>query len=150
MLRNVLFLAVVSNPPVPLGPLSPPIPEYVAQLRATSSIFCFNFGYISRIGLRYVTVTDYRHCIETQDRHPEGSKMGSTPPYILIADQYYLQITVPISAIYYPIMSYYPHLFCVYIEALELYLQLSRLCNSLHCKAYSYLCKKSAKIVGHY
>ena len=76
--------------------------------------------------------------------------MGSTPPYILIADQYYLQITVPISAIYYPIMSYYPHLLCVYIEALELYLQLNRLRNSLHCKAYSYLYKKSAKIVGHY
>ena len=64
-------------------------------------------------------VTDYRHCVETQDRHLEGSKIASTPPYILIEDQYCLQITVPISATYYPIMSYYLHLLRVYIEALE-------------------------------
>ena len=83
-------------------------------------------------------VTDYRHCVETQDRHLEGSKTASTPPYILLADQYCLQITVPISATYYPIMSYYFHLLCVYIEPLELYSQLSRSCNSIHCKAYSY------------
>ena len=68
-------------------------------------------------------VTDYRHCVKTRDRYPEGSKTASTPPYILIADQYYLQITAPISAIYYPIISYYPHLLYIYIEALDLYLQ---------------------------
>ena len=33
-------------------------------------------------------------------------------------------------------MSYYLHLLRVYIEALELHLQLSRLFNSSHCKAY--------------
>ena len=82
------------------------------------------------------SVTDYRHCVETQDRHLEGFKIASTPPYILIEDQYCLQITVPISATYYPIMSYYLHLLRVYIEALESYLQLSRSCNSSHCKAY--------------
>ena len=82
-------------------------------------------------------VTDYRHCIETQDRRPEGSKTASTPPYILIADRYYLQITVPISAIYYPIISYYPHLLRVYIEALELHLQSSRSCIPTLCKVYT-------------
>ena len=59
--------------------------------------------------------------IPRQDRRLEGSKRASTPPYILIADRYYLQITVPISAIYYPIVSYYPHLLYIYIEALELH-----------------------------
>ena len=62
--------------------------------------------------------------------------MASTPLYILIADQYCLQITVPISAIYYPITSYYLHILCVYIEALELHSQSSRSCNSTFCKAY--------------
>ena len=33
-------------------------------------------------------------------------------------------------------MSYYLHLLRVYLEALELYLQSSRSCNSSHCKAY--------------
>ena len=75
--------------------------------------------------------------IETQDRHLEGSKTALTPPYILIADQYCLQITVPISAIYYPIMSYYLHLLRVYIEALELHSQSSRLCFYPHSKAYT-------------
>ena len=84
------------------------------------------------------SVTDYRHCVETQDHHLEGSKMALMPPYILIADQYCLQITVPISATYYPIMSYYLHLLRVYIEALELYSQSSRSCNSSHCKAYTF------------
>ena len=32
------------------------------------------------------TVTDYRHCAETQDHRLEGSKTASTPPYILLAD----------------------------------------------------------------
>jgi len=41
-----------------------------------------------------------------------------------------LQITVPISATYYPIVSYYPYLLRVYIEALELYSQSSRSFNS--------------------
>src|ERR1700723_2954681 len=81
-------------------------------------------------------VTDYRHCAETRDHRVEGSKTASTPPYILIADQYCLQITAPISAIYYPIMSYYLHLLRVYIEALELHSQSSRSFNSSHCKAY--------------
>jgi len=67
----------------------------------------------------------------------EGSKTALTPPYILIADQYCLQITVPISVTYYPIMSYYLHLLRVYIETLELYLQSSRSFNPSHCKAYS-------------
>jgi hypothetical protein len=67
---------------------------------------------------------------KTQDRHPEASKTASTPPYILLADQYCLQITVPISAIYYPIISYYRHLLRVYIEALELPSQSSRSFNS--------------------
>ena len=88
------------------------------------------------------SVTDYRHCVETQDRHPEGSRTALTPLYILIADQYYLQITVSISAIYYPIMSYYLYLLRVYIEALELHLQSSRSCNSLHCKVYTDSSKK--------
>src|ERR1700722_3680953 len=83
-------------------------------------------------------MTDYRHCAETQDHRLEGSKTASTPPYILIADQYCLQITVPISVTYYPIMSYYLHLLRVYIETLELHSQLSCLFNSLHYKAYSY------------
>ena len=82
-------------------------------------------------------VTDYRHCAETQDHRVEGSKTASTPPYILIADQYCLQITIPISATYYPIMSYYLHLLRVYIEALELHSQSSRSCISTHCKAYT-------------
>ena len=43
---------------------------------------------------------------------------------------YCLHITVPISAIYYPIMSYYLHLLRIYIEAFQLHLQSSRLCNS--------------------
>ena len=81
-------------------------------------------------------VTDYRHYVETRDRYPEGSKTASTPPYILIADQYYLQITAPISAIYYPIIPYYPHLLRVYIEALELHLQSSRSCIPHSAKAY--------------
>ena len=68
----------------------------------------------------------------------KAPRQRQTPPYILIADQYCLQITAPISAIYYPIMSYYLHLLCVYIEALELHLQSSCSFNSLHCKAYSY------------
>jgi len=34
-------------------------------------------------------------------------------------------------------MSYYLHLLRVYIEALELYSQSSRLFNPLHCKAYN-------------
>ena len=85
---------------------------------------------VSEIELFIVNVSDYRHCAETQDRHLEGSKRASTPPYILIADRYYLQITVPISAIYYPIMSYYLHLLRVYIEALELHSQLSCSFNS--------------------
>src|SRR5712672_3285636 len=70
---------------------------------------------------RMLSVSDYQHCAETQDRRLEGSKTASTPPYILIADRYFLQITVPISATYYPIMSYYLHLLRVYIEALELH-----------------------------
>src|SRR6267154_4092996 len=86
--------------------------------------------------MRSLSVTDYRHCAETQDHHLEGSKIASTPPYILIADQYCLQITVPISVTYYPIMSYYLHLLRVYIEALELHSQSSRPFNSSHCKAY--------------
>jgi hypothetical protein len=45
-------------------------------------------------------VTDYRHCAETQDHRLEGSKTASTPPYILLADQYCLRITVPISVTY--------------------------------------------------
>jgi hypothetical protein len=49
-----------------------------------------------------------------------------------------LQITVPISVTYYPIMSYHLHLLRVYIEALELHSQSSRSFNSSHCKAYSY------------
>ena len=77
-----------------------------------------------------LTVTDYQRCAETQDRRLEGSKTASTPPYILIADRYYLQITVPISVTYYPIMSYYLHLLRVYIEALELHLQSSRSFNT--------------------
>jgi len=88
--------------------------------------------------LVFLFVTDYRHYVETRDRHPEGSKTASTPPYILLADRYYLQITIPISAIYYPIIPYYPHLLRVYIEPLELYLQSSCLCISTLCKAYSY------------
>ena len=82
------------------------------------------------------SITDYRHCIETQDRHLEGSKMGLTPLYILLADRYYLQITIPISAIYYPIISYYPYLLYIYIEPLELHLQSSRSFISTHCKVY--------------
>ena len=52
-----------------------------------------------------VSVTDYRHCAETQDHRLEGSKTALPPPNILVADQYWWQITVPISAIYYPITS---------------------------------------------
>ena len=81
-------------------------------------------------------VTDYRHCVKTRDRHPEGSKTASTPPYILIADQYYLQITVPISSIYYPIIPYYPHPLRVYIEALELHSRSSRSCIPHTAKAH--------------
>ena len=90
------------------------------------------------------SVTDYRHCVETQDRHLEGSKTASTPPYILLADQYYLQITVPISATYYPIMSYYFHLLRVYIEALELHSQSSRSCNSSISEFTNYNCIKKS------
>jgi hypothetical protein len=77
-----------------------------------------------------VFVTDYQHCAETQDRRLEGSKTTSTPPYILLADQYCLQTTVPISVTYYPVMSYYLHLLRVYIEALKLHSQSSRSFNS--------------------
>jgi len=59
-------------------------------------------------------VTDYQHCAETRDCRLEGSKTALTLPYILLADRYYLQITVPISVTYYPIMSYYLHRF-IYI-----------------------------------
>src|SRR5712672_2381000 len=79
---------------------------------------------------RMLSVSDYQHCAETQDRRLEGSKTASTPPYILIADRYFLQITVPISVTYYPIMSYYPHLLRVYIETLELHSQSSSSFNS--------------------
>ena len=91
---------------------------------------------LSKVLVRRVVVTDYRHYVETRDRHLEGSKTASTPPYILIANRYYLQITVPISAIYYPILSYYPHLLRVYIEALDLHLQSSRSCIPHSAKAY--------------
>src|SRR6267154_696609 len=93
--------------------------------------------------MRSLSVTDYRHCAETQDHRSEGSKTASTPPYILIEDQYCLQITVPISVTYYPIMSYYLHLLRVYIEALELHSQSSRSFNSSHCKAYTWPRRKS-------
>ena len=95
-------------------------------------------AYIAMVNTRD-SVSDYQYCVETRDRHPEGSKTASTPPYILIADQYYLQITAPISAIYYPIIPYYPHLLRVYIEALELYSQSSRLYILHSVKAYMYI-----------
>jgi len=81
-------------------------------------------------------VTDYRHCAETQDHRLEGSRTASTPPYILIADQYCLQITIPISVAYHLFMSYFLYLLRVYIEALELHLQSSRSLFPTHCKAY--------------
>ena len=74
----------------------------------------------------WISVTDYRHCVETQDRHPEGSKKASTPPYILLADQYCLQITVPISAIYYPIISYYRYLLRVSHRSAEVTVRIGR------------------------
>src|SRR5882762_11592971 len=86
-----------------------------------------------------INVSDYRHCAETQDRRLEGSKTASTPPYILIADQYCLQITIPISVTYYPIMSYYLHFLRVYIEALELHSQSSRSLNSPTLQSLYYI-----------
>ena len=47
------------------------------------------FSLVDVLAVRYsLIVTDHRHCAETQDRHLEGSKTASTPPYILAADHY--------------------------------------------------------------
>ena len=103
--------------------------EFLRDHRHQLITFTIIGSYQDSYGGRIISVTDYRHCIETRDRHPEGSKPASTPPYILIADQYYLQITVPISAIY------YPHSLRVYIEPLELHSQSSRSCIPHTAKA---------------
>ena len=74
-----------------------------------------------------------RHKIVTR----KAPRQRQRHPIYWLADQYCSQITIPISVTYYPIISCHLHLLRVYIEALELHSQSSRLCNSSHCKAYS-------------
>ena len=78
---------------------------------------------INKTKVMSASVTDYRHCAETQDHRLEGSKTASTLPYILIADQYCLQITVPIS-------SYYLHHFMYIYLLISIALQSSCSFNS--------------------
>ena len=127
---NWLMILIVSWSLVDLGPLGLDEDIYNARDLCTWPVHVLRHR-------EYRLSDNYRHCAETQDHRLEGSKTASTPPYILIADQYCLQITVPISVTYYPIMSYFLYLLRVYIEALELHSQSSRSFNSSHCKAYN-------------
>ena len=83
------------------------------------------------------SVTDYRHYVETQDRHPEGSMTASI---------YWLQITIGCRSIlladhcshFSYLLPHHIYFLRVYIEPLELPSQSSRSFNSPHCKAYRF------------
>jgi len=79
-----------------------------------------------------VSVTTTTLCRDTRSS-PGRLQDDDKPPYILLAVNIACR-SPSISAIYYPITS---TLFIIY-RASRVHLQLSRLYNSPHCKAYSY------------
>ena len=68
-----------------------------------------------------------------RDRHLEG--LQDKPPYILTCRSILL---ADYRSHFSYLLPHYFYLLRVYIEPLELYLQSTRSCNSIYCKAYSY------------